>query len=321
MDIVFSMDYSNIGNITSKMTGVENSGKKSVSVLENTPTDFTQRGITEFSKEASDALSAASKAAINIQRTDQPRRYVAKGAIDPSLEYIRRRLLDKAGIFEDESISELTRSVVQSDVPKTSKFLPAKALNIENFAITTDDAGIRGGSLFSKKGRKIIARLHDLGIKRVIDLRTDGDPIKYKEICAKSGLEYMKFPIAYDEKWTQENIDKIPDFIETMKKGDFYIGCATGLHRTDIGIALNYFFNPKPDAVPRLEAGTTKNKMIAIANKIFSSINDICYVDRKKTVPRLSEEFASKLGWDSLQQLLDEIPIRKAILSQVNKIL
>ena len=316
------MDYSKVSDVQ-KIPEMTQACAKSSATRAIPSSEAAQRGITEFSKEASDAISAASKAAINIQKynPDQTHRFVAKGALDPALDILRNRILNQAGVYDDETIKELTTSVIKVDDTKPSKFLPAKELNIENFAITTDDAGIRGSSPFSRKGRKIIAKLKDYGIKRVIDLKSDGDPVKSGEICAKSGLEYMKFPIAYDEKWTQENIDLIPEFVETLKKGDFYIGCATGMHRTDTALALNYFFNPHPLSVPKLEAGTSKNKTTAIANKIFLAVNDICYTDKKMGIPRLSEDFAAKLGWDNLSQLLDEIPRRKAALSLVNKIL
>lgn len=316
------MDYSKVSDVQ-KIPEMTQACAKSSATRAIPSSEAAQRGITEFSKEASDAISAASKAAINIQKynPDQTHRFVAKGALDPALDILRNRILNQAGVYDDETIKELTTSVIKVDDTKSSKFLPAKELNIENFAITTDDAGIRGSSPFSRKGRKVIAKLKDYGIKRVIDLKSDGDPLKNGEICAKSGLEYMKFPIAYDEKWTQENIDLIPEFVETLKKGDFYIGCATGMHRTDTALALNYFFNPHPLSVPKLEAGTSKNKTTAIANKIFSAVNDICYTDKKMGIPRLSEEFATKLGWDNLKQMLDEIPKRKATLSLVNKIL
>lgn len=316
------MDYSKVSDVQ-KIPEMTQACAKSSATRAIPSSEAAQRGITEFSKEASDAISAASKAAINIQKynPDQTHRFVAKGALDPALDILRNRILNQAGVYDDETIKELTTSVIKVDDTKSSKFLPAKELNIENFAITTDETGIRGSSPFSRKGRKVIAKLKDYGIKRVIDLKSDGDPLKNGEICAKSGLEYMKFPIAYDEKWTQENIDLIPEFVETLKKGDFYIGCATGMHRTDTALALNYFFNPHPLSVPKLEAGTSKNKTTAIANKIFSAVNDICYTDKKMGIPRLSEEFATKLGWDNLSQLLDEIPRRKATLSLVNKIL
>ncbi len=316
------MDYSKVSDVQ-KIPEMTQACAKSSATRAIPSSEAAQRGITEFSKEASDAISAASKAAINIQKynPDQTHRFVAKGALDPALDILRNRILNQAGVYDDETIKELTTSVIKVDDTKSSKFLPAKELNIENFAITTDETGIRGSSPFSRKGRKVIAKLKDYGIKRVIDLKSDGDSLKNGEICAKSGLEYMKFPIAYDEKWTQENIDLIPEFVETLKKGDFYIGCATGMHRTDTALALNYFFNPHPLSVPKLEAGTSKNKTTAIANKIFSAVNDICYTDKKMGIPRLSEEFATKLGWDNLKQMLDEIPKRKATLSLVNKIL
>ena len=300
------MDYSKVNDVSKSPRSFQSGVRSSASGKIIQSSAAAERGLTEFSKEASDALSASSKAAINIQKytPGQTHRFVAKGALDPALDILRSRILNQAGVYDDETIKELTTSVIKVDDTKPSKFLPAKELNIENFAITTDDAGIRGSSPFSRKGRKIIAKLKDYGIKRVIDLKSDGDPVKSGEICAKSGLEYMKFPIAYDEKWTQENIDLIPEFVETLK-----------------ALALNYFFNPNPASVPKLEAGTSKNKTTAIANKIFSAVNDICYTDKKRAVPRLSEDFAAKLGWDNLSQLLDEIPRRKAALSLVNKIL
>ncbi len=276
-----------------------------------------------LSKEANYAIKSNAEAFIKRYdyNPNEVHTYVAKEALDPNMIYLRQNLLERAGVFDDDPVECLTKPYVQVDSSKKSKFLQAKDLNIENFAITADNKGIRGGSPFSVKGRKAMARLKDYGIKRVIDLRVDGDPEKYKEMCAKSGLEYFKFPITYDEKWTQENINKIPEFVDEMNKGNFYIGCATGLHRTDTGLAIYYFFNPKQTETPKIEAGTTKNKTIAIMNKIMAAVNDICYSDKAKTQPRLDDAFAKKLGWESLDCMLNEIQKRKVYLCEANNIL
>ena len=160
------MDYSKVSDVQ-KIPEMTQACAKSSATRAIPSSEAAQRGITEFSKEASDAISAASKAAINIQKynPDQTHRFVAKGALDSALDILRNRILNQAGVYDDETIKELTTSVIKVDDTKSSKFLPAKELNIENFAITTDETGIRGSSPFSRKGRKVIAKLKDYGIK------------------------------------------------------------------------------------------------------------------------------------------------------------
>jgi len=155
-----------------------------------------------------------------------------------------------------------------------------KELKISSFAQIQDDA-YRGQSLFEKP--HYIPKLKNAGIRRVIDLagyqsyKTNciDAGLEYKSFVIdmdfwhnaafKSPNTYVddsiriyrdfrmgeeelsqkkeKFLINHKEE-SEKFIDKFIDFIETINKGNFYIGCSNGTDRTDEALMLNQYFNP-----------------------------------------------------------------------------
>jgi len=60
--------------------------------------------------------------------------------------------------------------------------------------------------------------------------------------------EYIQYGLEAHEKNLEVELDKFVEFIQTMQKDNFYIGCEFGTYATDNALLLNRFFNPKRTA-------------------------------------------------------------------------
>ena len=93
--------------------------------------------------------------------------------------------------------------------------------------------GFRGRTLSSTKQLHAWNTMMVAGINQVIDLRADYTSDFYSELCRKSGISYFHYSVSYEEV---ENMARLfPEFCRLIDNGRFYIACAMGLHRTDIG--------------------------------------------------------------------------------------
>lgn len=227
-------------------------------------------------------------------------------------EYIRAHYLESIGIYDEncEKTIKLFEKMKDEKTLSNSNF-------IENFAKTNDNNGYHGSAVFSARGRKNIRNLINLGVKRIIDLRAEGTYESCSKICKAANLEYIKFPIPWGEEWKQSDIESVIKLIEELRKGDYYIGCALGSHRTDAALSVAYCLDANAKQPPRLISGTSPAKMRKIMEKIFYTINEVCYTDSKKEF-RLSNDYAKRLGWKNLEHLMETLPKRKAAIKQLN---
>ena len=84
--------------------------------------------------------------------------------------------------------------------------------------------------------------LVEAGVKRVIDLRDVDSSNKLPFLCDKYGMEYFHYPVNNHAKQVESMVALMPQFCEMIDKGDFYIACAMGLHRTDIALCTYWVF-------------------------------------------------------------------------------
>lgn len=167
-----------------------------------------------------------------------------------------------------------------------------KKLDIPNIHITNQN-GVRGESLSHKRNRKFIPLMKQLGINQIIDLKTSDYSKDFKYLAQKNGLSYIHFPMDSENLTDREIIDKLPEFFQAINKGSFYIACAQGLHRTDIALSINYFFNKDANQEPpilyghQLENNVRYNDIFRRTNSIFKSLTD---EDRKKLGLELLDE-------------------------------
>ena len=57
--------------------------------------------------------------------------------------------------------------------------------------------------------------------------------------------KYLELRLNSHEKNIRKSVDRFVDYIETMQKGYYYIGCEYGTYKTDNYLLLNTVFNPK----------------------------------------------------------------------------
>ena len=115
-----------------------------------------------------------------------------------------------------------------------------------------ENCGLRGETLSSRKNRWFLDKLKMLGVTDVIDLRDMYSSEQYPEMCQTAGVKYHSIPIDSFRIDTRKIIDKMPELFNILDNKNYYIACALGLHRTDIALAINYFFNPLEHEVPTM---------------------------------------------------------------------
>ncbi len=170
-----------------------------------------------------------------------------------------------------------------------------------------NDNGVRGGTLSGRKGRKFIPILKKAGIKNVIDLRGGDASSSYEELCKKNGLNYYNIPLNPQELDSAQLTENLQKLFQVINKGKFYIGCAQGLHRTDIAVAINYMFNPKASTIPPkmyghvFSSGFQPQEIFAKTNSVFKTLTD---------------EDKAKLGLNQFSK--EEYARKKALLTKYN---
>ncbi len=124
--------------------------------------------------------------------------------------------------------------------------------------------------------------VRDAGFGTIIDLRTADHSDRFAEKCGKAGLEYHHIPMDARNLPPAELQRTLPRLFSLLDGDGFYISCQQGLHRTDIALALYYFFHDC-SSVPM---------MIGHRSKGFLRCDDImCRVNAMRTFfPEISEE-------------------------------
>lgn len=59
--------------------------------------------------------------------------------------------------------------------------------------------------------------------------------------------KYLELRVNSHEKHIRQSVNRFVDYIETMQKGYYYIGCEYGTYKTDNYLLLNSVFNPKAE--------------------------------------------------------------------------
>ena len=153
--------------------------------------------------------------------------------------------------------------------------------------------GLRGESLSMKRNFKFLSQLRDFGIKQVIDLKTSDVSKNFQTYVEKNSMRYFHFPIDSEQTSDREIIESLPEFFDIINKGDFYIACAQGLHRTDIALAINYIFNKEETGNPPILYGHLEKSSLRVAD-IFRRTNSI--------YKNLTDEDRKKLGLEDFDE-------------------
>ena len=102
--------------------------------------------------------------------------------------------------------------------------------------------GIRGRTLSSRKQQHAWKQIIESGVKTIIDLRDTDKSHSLPDSCAMSGIEYFHYPVDNEATTIMRMVENLPEFCERIDRGDFYIACAMGLHRTDIALCVYWLF-------------------------------------------------------------------------------
>lgn len=137
--------------------------------------------------------------------------------------------------------------------------------------------GVRGRIMSGRGNNWLLANVREAGVKVIIDLRTADHTNRYDRNVAETGLEYRSLPIDSKNADVHRIITSLPLLFELMDKGNFYVACAMGRHRTDIAIALYYVMHPSVpfDEAPEMKGHRDVAKKEFRLDDIAARLNSI----------------------------------------------
>ena len=166
--------------------------------------------------------------------------------------------------------------------------------------------GFRGRTLSSTRQLHAWETMIKSGVNQVIDLRADYSSEFYGELCKRSGINYFKYPVAYDDERIAKMVELFPEFCKMIDNGRFYIACAMGLHRTDIALCTYWVFYAadKGIAPPRIcgyrkDKGHNTDKIMRILNAFYQRkkevdgkepMSEVVFKERKNVINELSKK-------------------------------
>ena len=146
--------------------------------------------------------------------------------------------------------------------------------------------GVRGRTLSASSNNWLLPKIKEAGITTIIDLRTADHTDRFDHKVTSIGLEYKHIAIDSKNTDSKEIIDSLPSFFEWLDKGNFYIACAMGLHRTDIALSIYYVFHPSVpfENVPELRGHRKDGKLRCddIARRLNSIMQSLTSEDLHK---------------------------------------
>lgn len=164
--------------------------------------------------------------------------------------------------------------------------------------------GVRGRTLSSRHHSYAWPAIIEAGVKWVIDLREKDRSSRLPDLCAISGIGYFHYPVDNDAAVIDSMIELLPQFCETIDRGDFYIACAMGLHRTDIALCTYWIFYAADKGIApplirgyRQEDGHNTNKIMRVLNAMYARMTEIngvapmsaeVFKERKNTINQQS---------------------------------
>ena len=165
--------------------------------------------------------------------------------------------------------------------------------------------GVRGRTMSSRHQAFAWPLIKKAGINTYIDLREADKSQRLPNLCQLHGLYYFQYPIDNHARTIAQMVELFPQFCEQIDKGDFYIACAMGLHRTDIALCTYWVFYaadkgiaPPPIRGYRQKDGHDTNKIMRVLNAFYQYMIDKngkelmpveVFKERKKVINELSK--------------------------------
>lgn len=142
--------------------------------------------------------------------------------------------------------------------------------------------GVRGRTMSSRHQAYAWPTIAKAGIKTVIELRDGDSSEKLRQLCEQFGMEYFHYPVDNRGGCVESMVELLPRLCEYIDKGNFYIACAMGLHRTDIALCTYWVFygadrgiTPPPIRGYRRDQGHDTNKIMRVLNAIYIRMTEI----------------------------------------------
>lgn len=232
----------------------------------------------------------------------EPISYGIDGAFEPSVyDTLRANLYPQ--LFENY---EVGAAIVKGKATKV--FNSLKSLN-ETFSKPGKEIRLAPVGKNSVRGRNIVTmpkkafeQVRESGIERIVDLRAEVNSTVNGRLSIKNGIkyvdgiEYVHVPVSYNNGLEDlTTIKRLPDFFNAMDKGNVYIGCNMGSHRTDFALALNYALNTSTKEAPPILYLPIQEATKGV-QRIFNKISKMTPEDLKAM--GLNEEFLKKLPKD-----------------------
>ena len=103
-------------------------------------------------------------------------------------------------------------------------------------------------------------KLLDCGIDTIVDFRGDAPDVAktLSANCDRFGMDYYKFPLDHIFEYPLKNFDNknfvegLKKFFNVMNRGNAYVGCKYGVHRTNMGLMYNFLLNPNAKNLPSI---------------------------------------------------------------------
>ena len=166
--------------------------------------------------------------------------------------------------------------------------------------------GVRGRTMSSRHQGYAWPVIVNAGIKTYIDLREADLSNRLPNLCQMNGLQYFHYPVDNHARTIAQMVELFPQFCEQIDKGDFYIACAMGLHRTDVALCTYWVFYaadkgiaPPPICGYRQENGHDTNKIMRVLNAFYNYMAERdeqepmpidVFKERKKVINELSKD-------------------------------
>ena len=148
---------------------------------------------------------------------------------------------------------------------------------IEN--ISTVYGGVRGTTLSSRRNMRHWPSIAKAGIKTVIELREEDCSSRLCKMCERYGIRYFAFPMDSHNVPDESIASNLEEFFNLIDKGDFYIACAMGLHRTDMALSIYWIFHGAELGMdPPILRGHIEDgefKLNRLSNKVFRRLNSL----------------------------------------------
>lgn len=141
--------------------------------------------------------------------------------------------------------------------------------------------GVRGRTMSSRHQAYAWPTIEKAGIKTVIELRDGDSSEKLRQLCEQFGMEYFHYPVDNRGGCVESMVELLPRLCEYIDKGNFYIACAMGLHRTDIALCTYWVFygadrgvTPPPIRGYRRDQGHDTNKIMRVLNAMYQFMTE-----------------------------------------------